>query len=973
MAIKVADAFVPITGDDSPLRRTLDGTRKHLNNWTNNVVQGIGQGIGQALFNNIQRGLSAGIGLITASVRASSDLAETLSKVNTVFGTSSKTIIAWSKTTSTSFGISQQAALEATSSIGNMFLQMGENSDRAATLSIGMVELAADIASFHNAAEGTVGVLADMQSAFRGEFDPIQKYIPLINAASVQQLAMEQSGKGAAKALTSLDKALATQTLLLQGAGVAAGDFARTINGIANQERILDSKRQDALATIGQAFAPIYLTILQGLNDVIDQVTPYGEGIVQSLATGMVRGIIFLLPVIRQIRDFFIEWMRPSSPPKFLPDLAKWGAEAMQVYLNGWSQADFGVLQNLGGAIEGILRSFVTSGKIAENDIVNRVFGSRQAIASAVNEWRRAGSITEGSINAIEAAAGPAGFALAGLVRSYFDMEGASRRAAAAQQELTDVTERYERLLDPLQGALDEINAKQQAIRDRQQISSSRRTLRDPAATANEKRLAQLEIEEIGIRQQMTAVEKERDVAVDAATEKLKAARKQEEVARAIYGAQQALLDQQIITNRLIGEENDLRRKQAEEAQRLYDATLRYNLALADTEGKIALMRLELERHEKGSVGYFDILTQIAGLEQQLAREREAGAPPPITAESILGDPADLAPKWVKDLQKELEKAYKDIFGIVDPILGPMPDPHAFGATTIKGGSPFANVAPSIEVSQQMKDFVQSIKDLVDALQEVEEPLSTLADTFGELSAEEEKAGDKIEKDVPSWLERMTNEVRFWTAIMNHDWATAWDTLLIHIQENQRQAEEEQVGFQNSILGKFLLWKVIDFEAWNQWLSDKSTAFTGFLQGVQDNISEWDLGEAGRAFINSLWLGMKDFWDTTVKPWWDKTALGKMVDMLPGSEPKDPTSPLAGLQERGKAIVSNLQLGIDEASLNIGQPNFGALAAGATTNTSTSRSFVFQPGSVVFNGVEGGADAADKFEERMREFLANLS
>lgn len=911
-----------------------------------------------------------------------------MSKTNTVFGTASKTIVAWSKTTSTSFGISQQAALEATSSIGNMFIQMGEGADRAATLSIEMVQLAADLASFHNAAGGTVGVLQDMQSAFRGEFDPIQKYIPLINAATVEQVAMSQSGKEATKQLTALDKALAVQTLILRGAGVAAGDFARTIGGIANQERILAARREDALARIGQAFAPIYLTILQGINSVIDQVLPYGEGIVRSLATGMVRGIIWLLPVIRNIRDFFIEWLRPSSPPKILPDLAKWGTEAMQVYLNAWSQADFGVLQNLGGAIESILRSFVTSGKLAESEIVSRVFGTRQAITNAVNEWRRAGHITEGSINAIQQAAGEAGFGIAGLVRSYFDLEGASRRAAAAQEELSNVTEHYQRLLDPLQGQLDEINDKQQAIRDRQQISQARRTLRDPAATLNEKRLAQLEIEEIGVRQQMKAVEDERDVALEAAEKKLKAAQREERVARAIYDAQQALLDQAVKTNQLIGEENELRRKQQEEANRLYEATLQYNLALADTEGKIALMRLELQRHEKGSIGYFNILTQIAGLEKQLASERAAEGPL-IAAEDILPEPGEIdIPKWAKDLSTELKKAINEVFGIEEPLIGPIPNPLT--STTIKGGSPItANIAPP-EVSEQVKDFVATIKDLTEALQHLEQPLTFLATLFGFVPTQSELAAAETKTALDDIVLAAENAGKGIKSAGDKEWRPAFASLrdlvgqgllvianMLPTPEGQEAPDTSSPihglqkmgqGFSALMLAGMILGQgplVINYLNFLQWLRDQLPG----SEPADPSSPLFGLQDAGSALLDNIWDGLKLKWEE-LSTWW----LEKMQwlrDMLPFSEPKNANSPLAGLPEAGKAIISQIQLGIDEVDLSIGTPKFGPPpTAGAT---STTRTLNFQPGSVIFNGVAGGADAADRFKESMREWLESMA
>ena len=45
-----------------------------------------------------------------------------------------------------------------------------------------------------------------------------------------------------------------------------------------------------------------------------------------------------------------------------------------------------------------------------------------------------------------------------------------------------------------------------------------------------------------------------------------------------------------------------------------------------------------------------------------------------------------------------------------------------------------------------------------------------------------------------------------------------------------------------------------------------------------------------------------------------KDAASKAADLLPGSEPKDPTSPLRGLPERGRALIGNFARGIEEAA-----------------------------------------------------------
>ena len=48
----------------------------------------------------------------------------------------------------------------------------------------------------------------------------------------------------------------------------------------------------------------------------------------------------------------FEEWLTPGSPPKLLPDLTIWGTGAADAYLEGWTKADFGIMNDLAGKLE---------------------------------------------------------------------------------------------------------------------------------------------------------------------------------------------------------------------------------------------------------------------------------------------------------------------------------------------------------------------------------------------------------------------------------------------------------------------------------------------------------------------------------------------------------------------------------------------------------------------------------------------
>ena len=218
---------------------------------------------------------------LSSAVDKAGDLNESLSKVQTLFGADAASeMYQWAKTADQAMGLTSQAALDAVGNIGNMFLQLKATPQQSEKLSTSLVKLSSDLASFHNAAGGASSVLESMQSAFRGEYDALKRYIPTISAATVQEQALADTHKNRANELSALDKALATYKIILRDAGAAAGDFERTSGEFANTTRRLDSAWENFAATLGNRFLPaatriknVTASILQNLTQAMDSDT----------------------------------------------------------------------------------------------------------------------------------------------------------------------------------------------------------------------------------------------------------------------------------------------------------------------------------------------------------------------------------------------------------------------------------------------------------------------------------------------------------------------------------------------------------------------------------------------------------------------------------------------------------------------------------------------------------------------------
>jgi phage-related minor tail protein len=106
-----------------------------------------------------------------------------------------------------------------------------------------------------------------------------------------------------------------------------------------------------------------------------------------------------------------------------------------------------------------------------------------------------------------------------------------------------------------------------------------------------------------------------------------------------------------------------------------------------------------------------------------------------------------------------------------------------------------------------------------------------------------------------------------------------------------------------------------------------------------------DLGgralEAGRAFAENLARGLLAGMNKLLAD--ARSKLKELTDLLPGSEPRDRSSPLANLAQRGKAMLDNFAAGF--AQSNIGEVLRGVLELAAQGTQDVLRSFsaVLQP------------------------------
>lgn len=220
-------------------------------------VGGLSKAVGAGML-----GAGAGIAAFGAlAVNAAADVAESQNKVNVVFGASADKINALASTSAQALGQTKGQVLEATGTFGNLLTAMGQTPEKAADMSIGMVKLASDLASFNNA--DPTEVLEALRSGMSGEAEPMKRFgvalneVSMANAAVAAGLISSVDDWGKYKqGMSEAEKQQLRYNIMMEQTKTAQGDFANTSGGMANAMRIIKASVGSAVADIGAGLLP---------------------------------------------------------------------------------------------------------------------------------------------------------------------------------------------------------------------------------------------------------------------------------------------------------------------------------------------------------------------------------------------------------------------------------------------------------------------------------------------------------------------------------------------------------------------------------------------------------------------------------------------------------------------------------------------------------------------------------------------
>lgn len=211
-----------------------------------------------------------------SAVLAASSMAESVSKVNVVFGDGAKQVMAFGESAAENLGISNQAALEAAGTYGNLFQAFGLGQGQAQQMSTSLVQLAADMASFNNTSIDDA--ITALRSGLSGETEPLKRFGVALQDTRLKTEAFSMGLiKSTKDALTPAAKAQAAYAIIMRDTALAQGDYARTADGTANTMKSLQARFADAKVAVGEALMPAFRALLKLLNLLIPVIENIGK------------------------------------------------------------------------------------------------------------------------------------------------------------------------------------------------------------------------------------------------------------------------------------------------------------------------------------------------------------------------------------------------------------------------------------------------------------------------------------------------------------------------------------------------------------------------------------------------------------------------------------------------------------------------------------------------------------------------
>lgn len=286
--------LLKVVGDTADASRALKSLDRN--------VSGFRQSMGKmAKAAAVGFGISEGIQFLGDSVKAASDLDESINAVRVTFGEASDTILDFSSDTTDAVFEVESELNQMAAVTGALLQNFGFNAQEAADWTVTLTKRAADMASTYNTDVGSA--LAAINSGLRGQSEPLTNFASDVRVAALEAHALDTGLLEAGEQMDANTKVAATLSKIMADTARTHGDAANTADSFANRQRQLREQFEAQKVALGEQLLPLMadlqeigLKLLPVFADIIERLKPL-IGLVGDLASGF-SAVMDVLPVV---------------------------------------------------------------------------------------------------------------------------------------------------------------------------------------------------------------------------------------------------------------------------------------------------------------------------------------------------------------------------------------------------------------------------------------------------------------------------------------------------------------------------------------------------------------------------------------------------------------------------------------------------------------------------------------------------
>lgn len=265
---------------------------KEIDDGLNNLQSALGD---LASTIGLSFGLDSLIDFGKEAIGLASDIQEVQNVVDTSFGEMSSRVEEFAETSIESFGMSELTAKQTAGRFMSMSTALGLAQDQAADMALTVTGLTGDMASFYNVSQDVASTA--LASIWTGETESLKQFGIVMTQTNLEAYALSQGINKTWNEMTQAEQVQLRYNYVMEQTALAQGDFVKTQDSWANQQRILSESTDALAASIGQGLMES-LTPLQGIIvDIVQSLLEFQEstGLLDDFFMILIGGVTGLI------------------------------------------------------------------------------------------------------------------------------------------------------------------------------------------------------------------------------------------------------------------------------------------------------------------------------------------------------------------------------------------------------------------------------------------------------------------------------------------------------------------------------------------------------------------------------------------------------------------------------------------------------------------------------------------------------